>query len=167
MISASQASSTSAAAVRAGRLEQRDVEEVAEAAEREPGERCRAAITSALTAGPAAARRSSARRLGLAARAGEAAERPQVDAVDLHPLAARDERVAELVGDDGAKNSSAPSDGDEERLRAVGEDLREVAVEHVDHDEQHQEPGPADPDADPEEPPELERVGAAHSSIVR
>ena len=105
------------AGVQAG-LEQRDVEEVVEAAER----RVRRAMQSAMTSGVderagRGERELGARRARLAAGAREAAERPQVDPVDRHALAARDERVPELVRDDRGEEQQRPDGGGDERLR--------------------------------------------------
>ena len=148
-------------------LEQRDVEEVAEAPEGEPGEHADRDDQRVDGGSGGGQPELGARGLGLAARAGEAAQRPQVDALDRHPLMAGDERVAELVGDDRGEEQQGAQRRDDERLGPVRQDPREVAVQRVDDEKQHEQRPPADADADPEQLPELDRAGTLHSSILR
>ena len=59
-----------------------------------------------------------ARRARLAAQLRQPAEEPQVDALDLDPLAARDERVAELVDDDDREHARDEHDPGRRRRRS-------------------------------------------------
>ena len=95
-----------------------------------------------------------------AAGARDPAERPQVDPDDAQPVAARDERVAELVQDQRGEEPQHGGDGDQVGGRdRAAEHFVEWLRDDVDEEEQHDEPADPDADADPEQAGELE-VGA-------
>ena len=100
-----------------------------------------------------------ARRVGVARHPRHAAEEPQVDAADLDPLAARDERMAELVQDQRREEQHHRSDGDDVGLRHRSAELVAKPVRaEVDEEEEDDEPARARADPDAEDAQELDRA---------
>ena len=104
-----------------------------------------------------------ARRLRVARELGQAAEDPEVDAEHLDAVAARDDRVAELVQGDRQEEQQRP--GDRRHVGGgvgrVGQRVGKQVRQPPDHQEQEDEPAWAGPDADAEHPRELHRSTAA------
>ena len=102
-----------------------------------------------------------------AARARDPAERPQVDPDDGQPVAARDERMAELVQDQRGEEAQHGGDRDQVGGRdRAAEHFVERFGDDVDEEEQHDEPADADADADPEEAGDLEVGAHCHIFMV-
>lgn len=95
----------------------------------------------------------------LAAETGDTSEQPERDALDLHPLPLRHERVAELVGEDRREEERRGGGGHAD-VRAVGEPgilRREDPAGERPHDHREDdEQAPVDPDTDPADGPEVE-----------
>ena len=87
---------------------------------------------------------------------------------DLDPLAARGERVAELVQHDRAEEQHRGGHRDRERPWSDAPSVsRNESWKQEDEQEQDEEPGGVDADADAEDPRQLERAAAEHQANRR
>src|SRR5208283_1712099 len=105
-----------------------------------------------------------ARALRLAPHLGQPAEEPQVDPGNRDAQSARLQRVPELVQDERGEVAERACDRDRVRGRArAAEHFVEVARQPVDEEEEDEEPARPDPDADPEDPRELQVFSWPHA----
>ena len=98
-----------------------------------------------------------------------AAEEPQRDPVDLHPLAPGHERVPELVREQRGEEEHRGRDRADERAGAGEPDVPvlEVALDRPDDEREDDEPAPVDADLDPGDAAEADARGHASSSTGR
>ena len=104
----------------------------------------------------------------LALQLGHPAEHPQRDAADLDAVAARDDRVPQLVDQDRCEEQQRRRGRDGEGLVAVtGQHVLVAARQEPDPEEEHDEPARVDPDADSHHGDQMYGAAAAHQSMLK
>ena len=97
-----------------------------------------------------------------------AAEEPEIDALDLHPVSPRLQSVSELVQEERCEEEESGDDGQHDVLtvREAGVLRREDGDrERPDDEREDDQPAPVDPDPDAGDPAELK--GRIHEETLR